>query len=171
VSPSALLSILAAVIKLALTACAAGPTAFGPAQNYDSLGFRNTQIESDRFRVSYTANNAAEAQDFALLRAAQIAINEGYSHFKIIGGNVSGNAPRSGISSSVGVGFGGGGYRRGGTAVGVGVGLHDVIGALEGDRVTSSIEIRLQNSGGSGADVYDAKSVAGSIRPQVFSGP
>lgn len=152
-----------------LTACASGPAAYGPAKNYDSVGFKNTKIQSDRFRVSYTANNPAEAQDFALLRAAQITLDEGYSHFEIIGGNTSGRSPRSGISSSVGVGFGGRGYRRGGTSVGLGVGLNDVVSAIEGDRVTNSIEIRLLNSGGNSNDIYDAKSITNSIRPQVFT--
>lgn len=160
----------------AFTACASGPSAFGPATSPSSTGFTNTQIESDRFRVTYTAKNQNEAQDFALLRAAQITQDEGYSHFKVIGGNLTGGGPRSGISSSVGLGFGGGRYRRGGTSVGVGVGLHDVVGTLEGDRITNSIEFRLLRSGvtsggASANDIYDAKSVTDSIRPQVFSGP
>ena len=155
----------------ALAACASGPSAFGPAQNYDSVGFKNTQLENDRFRVSFTANNPAEAQDFALLRAAQITLDEGYSHFKIIDGNLSGNGPRSGVSSSVGVGFGGGGYRRGGTSVGVGLGVNDIVRTLDGDRVTNTIEVKLLNSGGTGNDTYNAQSVADSIRPQVYSGP
>lgn len=169
-------SFLAVFTALTLAACATGPTAFGPATHQSSTGFTNTQIESDRFRVSYTAKNQNEAQDFALLRAAQIAQDEGYSHFKIIGGNLSGGAARSGISSSVGIGFGSGGYRRGGTSLGVGLGLNDVVGALEGQRITNSIEIRLLRSGAasggvSANDIYDAKSVTSSIRPQVYSGP
>jgi len=84
---------------------------------------------------------------------------------------LSGNGPRSGVSSSVGIGFGGGGYRRGGTSVGLGVGVNDVVRALEGDRVTNTIEIRLLGARGTGNDVYDAKSVTDSIRPQVFAGP
>ena len=158
-------------MSAALAACASGPSAFGPAQNYGSIGFKNTQLENDRFRVSFTANNAAEAQDFALLRSAQITLDEGYSHFKVVGDNLSGNGPRSGVSSSVGVGFGGGGYRRGGTSVGVGLGVNDIVRTLDGDRITNTIEIKLQNSGGTGNDTYNAQSVADSIRPQVYSGP
>lgn len=154
-----------------LTACASGPSTFGPAKSYDSAGFKNTQIESDRFRVSYTANNPAEAQDYALLRAAQITLDEGYSHFKIIGGNTSANARRSGLNPSVGIGLGQRLGRSGAASIGVGVGMNSVVRALDGgDRVTNSIEIRLLNSGGTGGDIYDAKSVAGSIRPEVFSG-
>ena len=159
------------LMTAALAGCTSGPSAFGPAQNYGSIGFKNTQLENDRFRVNFTAKNSAEAQDFALLRAAQITLDEGYSHFKIIGGNLSGNGPQSGVSSSVGVGFGGGGYRRGGTSFGVGLGLNDVVRTLEGDRATSTIEIKLLNSGGAGNDTYNAQSVSDSIRPQVYSGP
>lgn len=159
------------LMAAALAGCASGPSAFGPAKNYDSVGFKNTQIENDRFRVSYTANNPEEAQDYALLRAAQIALDEGYSHFQVLQGNLTSNGARSGVSSSVGIGFGGGGYRRGGTSVGLGLGLNDVGRALQGDRITNSIEIKLLNTGGTGRDIYNAQSVADSIRPQVFSGP
>jgi hypothetical protein len=165
------LKIMTIMLAFSLTACASGPTAFGPAQSYDDIGFRQTQIQNDRFRVSYTAPNEMEAQDFALLRAAQIALDKGYSHFEIIGGNLSGRSPRSGIGSSVGVGFGSGGYRRGGTSVGVNVGVNDVVRALEGNRVTNSIEIRLLPTKGTGPNVYEAQSLVDSIRPQVFSGP
>ncbi len=159
------------ILALSLTACASGPTAFGPAQNYDDIGFRQTQIQNDRFRVSYTAANDIEAQDFALLRAAQITLDKGYSHFEVITGHMSGNLPRSGIGSSVGVGFGNGGYRHGGTSVGVNVGVNDIVRTLEGNRVTNSIEIKLLPTKGTNVNVYEAQSLVDSIRPQVFSGP
>jgi hypothetical protein len=155
----------------ALIGCASGPSAYGPAQSYDAPGFRTTKIQSDRFRVSYTASNPQEAQDFALLRAAQVTLDAGYSYFEIMGSHMSGNGPSSGLSSSVGVGFGGGGYRRGGTSVGVGLGVNDVLRVIEGDRVTNSIEITLLSSKSAGANVYEAQSIVDSIRPQVFTGP
>jgi len=106
---------ISVLTALALSACASGPTAYGPAKNYDSVGYKNTRIQSDRFRVSYTANNAAH------------------------------------------------------TSVGIGVGLNDVVGALEGERVTNAIEIRLLKTGGNSNDIYDAKSITNSIRPAIFS--
>jgi len=166
--------ILTAGAALALTACATGPSAYGPA-NGNSMGFENTQIEKDRFRIAYTGRSEAEARDYALLRAAEIALNEGYSHFKVLGGNVSSNGGGSPVSSRIGIGIGSGGYgwgRRGGTRtnVNLGIGIHDVARALEGTKVTESIEVVLKRSGG-GDDpaVYDAKSVTESIRPQVFA--
>lgn len=156
---------------LALSACATGPSAYGPATAQSSLGFSQTQIEKDRFRVSYTGRSAEEAQDYALLRAAELALAEGYSHFRIVGGGLSGDdSRRSPVRTSVGIGVGGGrGYygRRGGSSVNVGIGVNDIARALQGDRITSTIEIRLQRSGGD--DAYNAKTVSESIRPAVFT--
>jgi len=131
--------IIMATTALALTACATGPSAYGPASG-GSLGFENTQIEKDRFRIAYTGRSEAEAP----------------------------------ISSRIGIGIGsGGGYGFGRgrtrTNVNLGIGIHDVARALEGSKVTESIEVVLKRSG-SGDDpaVYDARSVQESIRPQNF---
>ena len=163
--------LILATAALGLTACATGPSAYGPAQSASALGFSNMQIEKDRFRVSYTGRTAEEAQDFALLRAAEIALAEGYSHFKIINGSLSDRSSgASPVRTSLGIGIGSGrGYygRRSGTNVNVGIGVNDIARALEGNKVTNSIEIRLTRSGGD--DSYNAKSVAESIRPAVFA--
>jgi len=166
--------ILTATAALALTACATGPSAYGPSDGR-SLGFENTQIEKDRFRIAYTGRSESEARDFALLRAAEIALNEGYSHFKVLGGNTSSNGGGSPVSSRIGIGIGSGGYgwgRRGRgtrTNVNLGIGIHDVARALEGSKVTESIEVVLKRSGSDDPSVYDAKSVSDSIRPAVFT--
>lgn len=163
--------VLTAAAALSLAACAStGPSAYGPAYGSE-LGYSNTKIQSDRFRVSYTGKSANEAKDYALLRAAEITLAEGYTHFKVLRGDMYGNgAGGSPISSSIGVGIGNGGYRRGNrTNVGVGLGVGDLGRALKGERVTNSLEILLQNTGGSGGDVYDAKSVKQSIRPAKFT--
>ena len=167
--------ILTAGLGLALTACATGPSAYGPAPTSSSLGFQNTQIEKDRFRIAYTGRTEGEARDFVLLRAAEIALNEGYSHFKVLGGNTSGNGGSSPVSSRIGIGIGsgrGGFGRRGSrTNVNLGIGIHDVARALEGSKVTESIEVILKRSGAEeDISVYDARSVTESIRPAVFTG-
>lgn len=155
---------------LALTACAtSGPSAYGPSYGNDT-GFKNTQIQQDRFRVSYTGRSEYEAQNFALLRAAEIALAEGYSHFKVLGGNVSSNGGRAPISSNIGVGIGNGGFRRGtNTRVNLGLGVYDVARAIEGPKVTEAIEIILVNGAGTNdPSIYDAQGVKNSIRPPVF---
>lgn len=160
---------LTVVTALTLTACATGPSAYGPSYGNDT-GFKNTQIQNDRFRISYTGRSEDEAQNFALLRAAEIALAEGYSHFKVLGGHVSSNGGGSPISSNVGVGIGNGGYRGGTrTNVNLGVGVYDVARALEGSKVTESIEVILKNGPGTNdPSIYDAQGVKDSIRPAVF---
>jgi len=158
-----------ALMALVLTACATGPAAYGPSYG-NSTGFKNTQIQKDRFRVSYTGKSEDEAQNFALLRAAEIALAEGYSHFKVLGGNLSGNGGGAPVSSNIGVGIGSGGYGRGtNTHINLGLGVYDVARALEGSKVTESIEIILKQSAGTNdPSIYDAQSVKDSIRPPVF---
>lgn len=164
--------LITAGAALALTACATGPSAYGPSDGR-SLGFENTQIEKDRFRVAYTGRTEAEARDYVLLRAAEIALNEGYSHFKVLGGNTSSNGGSAPVSSRIGIGIGNGyGWgRRGGsrTNVNLGIGVGDVARALEGSKVTESIEVVLKRSGSEDPAVYDARSVTESIRPAVFA--
>ena len=161
--------------SLAFTACATGPSSYGPVTEQSSLGFKTMQIEDDRFRVNYTGRSSEEARDYALLRAAEITLDQGYSHFKIVTGHLENNGQaRSPVSSSIGIGFGSGGRgyygRRGGshTNVGLGININDVARALQGDRVTNSIEILLRNEGGDAPNIYNAASVADSIRPEVF---
>ena len=161
--------ILAAAAALALTACAtSGPSAYGPSYGNDT-GFKNTKIQQDRFRVSYTGRSEDEAQNFALLRAAEIALAEGYTHFKVLGGNVSSNGGSAPVSSRIGVGIGNGGFGRTRTNVNLGVGVHDVARALEGTKVTESIEIILKNGpGANDPSIFDAQGVKDNIRPPVF---
>ncbi len=163
-----LISLLAA---MALVACVTGPTAYGPAQE-GGLGFYSQQIEKTRFHVSFTGKNADEARNFALLRAAEITTEQGYSYFRVIGAGTQGDqARRSPVTTSVGVGIGSGGYRRGTrTNVGVGININDLGRALGGNKVTSSMEIILGGSAGSSADnVYEAASIIKSIRPPVMT--
>jgi len=159
---------LSGIIAITLSACATGPTAYGPAYNGNGMGFENQKIEQDRFRISYTGRHHAEARDFALLRAAEVALAEGYSHFQIIGGDRYDNGPNPAISTGVGVAVGRGYRGRSRTNVNLGAGVHDVGRALEGSKVTETIEIRLKHSGGNTPDIYDAKSVTNSIKPAVF---
>lgn len=165
-----LLSVAASAM---LTACATGPTAYGPAQG-SGLGFASQQIEKDRFQISFTGRNADEARTFAILRAAELTKGQGFSHFRVIGNSVSGNENRrSPISSSIGVGIGSGGgyYGRGShTNVGIGIGINDIARALQGNKVTASMEIILMRTRGNVDDnVYEADSIIKSVNPQSFT--
>ena len=159
--------LLSAVMMIGLSACASTQQGFGPAYGSD-FGYRNTKLQQDRFRISYTSRDFYESRDFALLRAAQIADIEGYSHFKIINGETFDNGPNALIGSRVGVGVGGfGGRTRTNTHVDIGV--HDVVRAVEGSKVTETIEILLLSSGNkSDPNVFDAQGVLKSIKPPVI---
>jgi len=154
----------------ALSACASNGTPssdFGPAYGSD-FGYRNTQIQNDRFRISYTSRDPYQSRDFALLRAAQIAENEGYSHFKVIYGDNYDNGPNA-IGAGLGVGFGGRGYNRSN----VGIGVRDLERTLEGRKVTETIEVILMSSAPTPPDrsVYDAQSLIRNIVPRNLMQP
>lgn len=158
--------ILSAAMLVGLTACATSQPGFGPAYGSD-FGYKNTKIQHDRFRISYTSRDGYESRDYALLRAAQIAEIEGYSHFKIIDGRSYDNGPGPLVGTNVGIG-GFGGRTRGFANVGV----HDVARAVEGSKATETIEIILLSQGDKkDLSVYNVQSVIKSIQPPVFSTP
>lgn len=163
------LLVLTVVLCGLLSACAAGPSAFGPSTANSRMGFENLQIENDRFRVSYTAHSDQDAHNYALLRAAQIALEQDYSHFKVIGGNVekNSNSQRSPVSTSIGIETGRY-YGRSHSNIGIGINILDVARALQSEKVTHSIEVRLLNAEENGPDIYDAQSVVATIKPEVF---
>lgn len=161
---------------LVLSACATGPTAYGPAQGR-GLGFGTRQIEQDRFQVSFTGRSADEARNLSLLRAAEVTLEQGYDYFRVIGSDVYHDEPRrSPVSTTVGLGFGShSGYRRhhrGGSYsnVGLAININDVARALEGSKVTSGMEILLGKGEVQPAyDVYDAREIMDNLGPQVFT--
>ena len=154
---------LAALSIVSLAACASTESAYGPT-NQNGIGFRSIQLEPDRFRVSFTGRSFEEAQNYTLLRAAELTDAEGYSHFKIIDGSTISNGPRSPTSIGVGVGRGFG-RTRGGFGVGVG----DIGRVIEGDKVRETIEVKLLRSGiPNDPNVYHAESIIKSIQPSLY---
>jgi opacity protein-like surface antigen len=150
--------LISAACLAMLTACSSAPRGFGPAYGGD-FGYHNTQIEQDRFRVSYTSRNDYESRDFALLRAAQIAQNEGFTHFQIVGGDAYSNGP-----NLIGAGVGLGGGRHHNSHIDVGV--SDVVRAVEGYKVTETIEvILLSNPPSKDPSIFAAESIIRNIVP------
>lgn len=146
-----------------MSACASKPKGFGPAYGSD-YGYQNTRIQQDRFRISYTSRGAYESRDLALLRAAQIADTEGYSHFEIIWSDQHDNGP-SPIKSQAGVFIGGG---HSGPYIDVGV--NDVVRVVEGPKVTETIEVILLNKPqANDPNIYYAKSILKNIVPPTPS--
>lgn len=158
--------LFSAAACLCLAGCASTGGSFGPAYGTD-LGYRNTKLQQDRFRISYTSRDAYESRDFALLRAAQIADNEGYSHFKVIQGDFYDNGPNP-IGANVGVALGGGGFNRSR----VNVGVHDIARTVEGRKITETIEVVLLASAPpNDPTVFSAQSILKNIVPRKVDTP
>ena len=158
--------LLSAAACFCLAGCASTAGSFGPAYGSD-LGYRNTQLQQDRFRVSYTSRDPYESKDFALLRAAQIADNEGYSHFKVIQGDIYDNGPNP-IGANVGVALGGGRFNRSR----VNVGVHDIARTVEGRKITETIEVVLLASApANDPSVFSAQSILKNIVPRKVDTP
>lgn len=145
-------------LGLALAACSSGPTRYIPALDGDDMGYREQRIEEQRFRVSFRANpdlKAAEAEDMALRRAAELTIQNGYQWFQVVSRmtDVAGGSRSSG-GPTIGLGGSSGSY---GSSVGLGLGFN-----LGGDsrQFESTIEV-LMGKGPKPADpnAYDAYSV------------
>jgi len=159
--------IIAGVAAIMLAACATtGPGAYGPA-DAKGFGYADTRIESDRYRVVYRGSGGMRpelVEDFALRRAAELTLDEGYDWFRVVSRDIA-HDQRGGVS--VGAGVGGGSFgRRSGVGVGVG-GNFGKIGAQ--DFFTLRIEI-LMGEGEGAADAYNAQDVLGYAGDAGLSG-
>lgn len=79
--------IAAVIFTLALTACATGYQSSGL-----TGGFSETQLDQNVFRVSFQGNaftRPERAEEMTLLRSAELALKNGYSHFVIVSNSAS----------------------------------------------------------------------------------
>ena len=151
------------IFALGLAACAT-PTVFAPAARPDASGYVESRIEGDRWRITFRGGSdagPARVSDLALLRAAQVTVAQGYDWFRVTERYGEASPPRGPVLS---VGGGTESYGRGGgSSFGVGVGGIPLGG---GPILSQTMEVLL----GKGAvprepDVYDARSLEGSIHP------
>ncbi len=110
------------VVIALLGACASAPT-YAPAASPAAAGYSERQIKSSRYFVTYRAAGQADVevlQDFALLRAAELTLQNGRDWFWLDRRTLDeAGGPQNG--PSIGIGIGSGSYgRRGGVNVGVG---------------------------------------------------
>jgi hypothetical protein len=146
---------------LVLIGCAtAVGTAYAPADS-KGYGYAETRIEADRYRVTFAGDGATPpevVEDYALLRAAELATANGYDWLRVVGRSVD-EQQKGGVGLGAGVG-------GGGRNVGVGVGGN--LGTVGARRFyTARLEVLFgkgekpaQDQGG---PVYDAKSVIDTI--------
>ncbi|MFC3301867.1 CC0125/CC1285 family lipoprotein [Parvularcula lutaonensis] len=146
---------IVSALALVMVAACAGTPDYGPA-NARGFGYAEQQIETGRYRVSYKARNAVEAEDGALRRAAELTRMRGFDYFTVVSRDVS--RERSGGGSSIGIGGATGGRRSG-----VGVGLSVPLGGGS-EEVTTRLEI-VMGKGSKPDDprAYDANAVLGNL--------
>lgn len=116
---------LIAAAGLALSACAS-LAPYGPQMGPGGQGYVEQRIESNRFRVTYNGvGHPGPVADYALLRAAELTLAQGYDWFEVTQRWIDGRPDSAGgLRPSVGVGYGSsryGGYRSSGVGVGVGL--------------------------------------------------
>jgi hypothetical protein len=158
--------VLPALAALTLTACATTPTSFQPALGPQAVGYSEYRIEPGRYRITFRGGPGAppaQVTDYALLRAADLAVAEGYDWFRVSDRFLQG-APDRGPRVSLGVGGGSGsyGWRR---SSGVGIGLGTSFNLGGGPAVTSTIEVLMgRGPRPPGGDVYDPRGLRQSLR-------
>lgn len=149
-----------------LSACASAPTVYTAANGPEAVGFSSYRIEPGRYRVSFRGGpggSPEQVADYALLRAADIALADGYDWFRVSDRSMrvagSSNGPR------VSLGAGGGSYGRGG---GVGIGLGTSFDLGGGPALTQTLEVVMgKGEKPPGADVYDARGLRSAIGPRA----
>lgn len=151
-------AIFAAAACLALSACASAPTLYAPAGGPQTPGYSEMRIEPGRYRVTFRGGPGApeeQVSDYALLRAADLAIAEGYDWFRLVEKQTRMASPNNGPRVSVGAGGGPGPFRSG---VGVGVGTSFNLGG--GPALSQTIEVLMGKGPKPGdREVYDARDV------------
>jgi outer membrane protein TolC len=160
--------IVAACIVVA--GCATTPPPYTAAASPTSVGYSETQIENNRYFVTYRAGTSADAQllqDYALLRAADLTLQNGREWFWVDRRTLDdAGAYRSG--PSVGIGVGGGSW-GGSSGASVGVGVNIPLGGGQGQRArAATLEIRLgEGPKPDDPNAYDARSIAQNLRSRV----
>ena len=148
-----------AAATVLLSACATtSPTLYAAQHAPGQAGFSDYRLEAGRYRVTFQGGpGAPEAQvaDYALLRAAELAVRDGYDWFRVADRAMRHVAPRR--SSSLSIGGGSGGYGRGG---GIGVGLGASFNLGPGPAAAASLEVVFgKGPPPTGADVYRARDI------------
>lgn len=157
--------VVVAAAALLLAGCATAPTLYQPAAGPQAVGYSEYRIEPGRYRVTFRGGPGAPPQqvmDYALVRAADLAISEGYDWFRVADRFTEGRPDRG---PRVGVGVGGGdyGYRSG---VSLGVGTTFNLGG--GPSLSTTIEVVMgRGERPRGGDVYDAKALRRTLGERI----
>lgn len=101
------IQIVAILLAALLTACAT-QSKYVPAEKRGAYGYTDTQLTERRYRITFTGNSLTPketVQDFMLLRAAEVTLENGYDWFRPVTRETE-RKSSDGSNSSVGVGVG-----------------------------------------------------------------
>jgi hypothetical protein len=154
-----------------LGACATAPS-YTPATTPNGAGYFERQIEGNRYFVTYRAAGEADAlmlQDFALLRAAELTLQQGGDWFWVDRRTLDDAAAPSGPRLGVSVGGGSFGSHSG---VGVGVGMSFPLGRGGQRAHSATVEMRIgEGPKPDDANAFDAHAIAANLRARLAPPP
>ena len=159
---------------IALAACASAPR-YAPAASQGAAGYSELVIESNRYFVTYRASASSDAallQDYALLRAAELTLQNNRDWFWVDRRTLDDQGGAAASGPSVGIGVGGGSW-GGHSGVNVGVGINFPIGG--GQRGARARAATLEVRFGEGVkpddpNAYDAHSISANLRARLMAG-
>jgi len=157
--------LIIAFAALSLAACATTPTLYQPQARPDGVGYSEYRIEPGRYRVTFRGGPGAPPQqvlDYALVRAADLAIRDGYDWFQVADRFSEGLPDRG---PRVGVGVGGADFgRRSGVSLGVGTSFN--LGG--GPSMATTLEVVMgKGQRPVGRDAYDARALRRSLGERI----
>ena len=160
---------LVPLVALLLAACASTPP-YRASVTPTGVGYSETQIESDRYFVTYRAGGSADAallNDYALLRAADVTLAHNRDWFWVDRRSTDTSAAgRSGPSFGVSVGGVSGGRH---SALGGSIGMSFPIGHPHETASAATLEIRLgQGPKPDDPNAYDAHSISANLRSRLM---
>ena len=75
---------VAGLCLLTLAGCVAMPAPYAPRGPGESTGYTDRELAPNRYRITFTGNSSTpreQVEDYLLLRAAEVTLAAGYSHF------------------------------------------------------------------------------------------
>jgi len=170
--------LILALAAAALAAACATTTPYQPADKR-GLGYKNQQLETAKYRVTFQGNSLvdrATAENYVLLRAAQVTLENGFDSFEIVSQNADGLSTYRTSGTSLGFGgLGGGGlFYGGGFGYGGFGGLASNTSTTRESRsyvVGAVIEARKGPKPADNPMAFDARSVIESIGPTIAGPP
>ena len=151
-----------ALSVMLLSGCASAPTLYAASPAPNAAGYSEFRLEPGRYRVTFQGGPGApvaQVSDYALLRAAELAVRDGYDWFRVSDRVTESTGQGGGPRLSIGGGSSNYGHR---SSVGLGVGTSFNLGG--GPAVSRTIEVVFgKGPRPKDADAYDARQIIDTI--------